>query len=326
MSTTSAPPEPQAPDPLAPDPRGKAKQRPGDLWFSGAALFAGSMILATLAAVAFFLIIQSIPALGAGSEEASLISTSFWDYVWPLLFGTIWAAFLALLMAVPLSLGVALFITHYAPRRIAQGLGYVVDLLAAVPSVVFGLWGILVLAPAVQPVYEWLNQNAGWFPLFAGDVSATGRTIFTASIVLAVMVVPIITAICREIFLQTPVLHEEAALALGATRWEMIRIAVLPFGRSGIVSASMLGLGRALGETMAVAMVLSATGTVTLQLFTSTNPSTIAANIALTFPEAFGTNINVLIATGLILFIVTFVVNAIARWIVNRRKEFSGAN
>ncbi|WP_243073901.1 phosphate ABC transporter permease subunit PstC [Microbacterium sp. SS28] len=304
----------------------EAKKRPGDIWFSGTALAAGSMILATLAAVAIFLIIQSVPAIGATAEDASLLTTNFWDYVWPLLFGTIWAALLALLLAVPLSLGVALFITHYAPRRIAQGLGYVVDLLAAVPSVVFGLWGILVLAPAVQPVYTWLNANMGWFPLFAGDVSATGRTIFTASIVLAVMVVPIITAICREIFLQTPVLHEEAALALGATRWEMIRMAVLPFGRSGIVSASMLGLGRALGETMAVAMVLSATGTVTFQLFTSTNPSTIAANIALTFPEAYGTNINVLIATGLILFVVTFAVNFIARWIVNRRKEFSGAN
>lgn len=304
----------------------EAKQRPGDIWFSGTALAAGSMILVTLAAVAIFLIIQSLPAIGARPEDASLITTNFWDYVWPLLFGTLWAALLALLMAVPLSLGVALFITHYAPRRIASSLGYIVDLLAAVPSVVFGLWGILVLAPAVQPVYAWLNQNMGWFPLFAGDVSATGRTIFTASIVLAVMVVPIITAISREIFLQTPVLHEEAALALGATRWEMIRMAVLPFGRSGIVSASMLGLGRALGETMAVAMVLSATGAVTFELFTSTNPSTIAANIALTFPEAYGTNINVLIATGLILFVVTFAVNFIARWIVNRRKEFSGAN
>lgn len=306
--------------------RTKAKQRPGDRWFSGTALGAGAIILATLAAVAIFLIIQSIPAIGANSTTASLLTTNFWDYVWPLLFGTIWAALLALLMAVPLSLGVSLFITHYAPRRIAQGLGYLVDLLAAVPSVVFGLWGILVLAPAVQPVYAWLNANVGWFPLFAGEVSATGRTIFTAAIVLAVMVVPIITAICREIFLQTPTLHEEAALALGATRWEMIRMAVLPFGRSGIVSASMLGLGRALGETMAVAMVLSATGTVTFKLFTSTNPSTIAANIALTFPEAFGTNINVLIATGLVLFVVTFGVNFIARWIVNRRKDFSGAN
>jgi phosphate transport system permease protein len=229
-------------------------------------------------------------------------------------------------MAVPLSVAVALFISHYAPRRLAQGLGYIVDLLAAVPSVVFGLWGITVLAPAVQPVYSWFTQNMGWFPLFGGTVSATGRTIFTAAIVLAVMVVPIITAICREIFLQTPVLHEEAALALGATRWEMIRMAVFPFGRSGIVSASMLGLGRALGETMAVAMVLSATGIITFQLFTSENPSTIPANIALSFPEAYGLNINVLIATGLILFIVTFAVNALARWIVSRRKEFSGAN
>jgi phosphate transport system permease protein len=307
-------------------PAAKVKQRPGDRWFSGTALAAGSMILVTLAAVAIFLIVQSVPGLTATSETASILTSNFWAYVWPLAFGTVWASFLALLMAVPLAVAVALFISHYAPRRLAQSLGYIVDLLAAVPSVVFGLWGILVLAPAVQPVYAWLNENMGWFPLFGGTVSATGRTIFTAAIVLAVMVVPIITAICREIFLQTPVLHEEAALALGATRWEMIRMAVFPFGRSGIVSASMLGLGRALGETMAVAMVLSATGVITFQLFTSENPSTIPANIALTFPEAYGTNINVLIATGLILFIVTFAVNAIARWIVSRRKEFSGAN
>jgi len=233
-----------------------AKKRAGDLWFSGTAVAAGSMIMITLAAVAIFLIVQSIPAFTATAEDASLLKTNFWDYVGPLLFGTVWAAFLALLLAVPLSLGVALFITHYAPRRLAQDLGYIVDLLAAVPSVVFGLWGILVLAPAVQPIYVWLSSNASWIPLFDGVVSPTGRTILTAAMVLAVMVVPIITAICREIFLQTPRLHEEAALALGATRWEMVRMAVLPFGRSGIVSASMLGLGRALGETMAVAMVL----------------------------------------------------------------------
>jgi len=304
----------------------KAKQRPGDRVFSGSAVFAGSMILVTLAAVAIFLIVQSLPALIASHEDASIVPDNFWSYVGPLIFGTVWAALLALLMAVPVSIGIALFISHYAPRRLASALGYIVDLLAAVPSVVFGLWGIGVLAPAVQPVYSWLVDNFGWFPLFAGPVSGTGRTILTAAIVLAVMVLPIMTAICREVFLQTPVLHEEAALALGATRWEMIRIAVLPFGRSGIVSAAVLGLGRALGETMAVAMVLSATGAVTFQLLTSVNPSTIAANIALSFPEAYGMNVNVLIATGLILFIVTFAVNAIARWIVNRRKEFSGAN
>ncbi len=304
----------------------KVRQRPGDRWFSGTALFAGSMILVTLAAVALFLIVQSIPGLTATSDTASLLTSNFWAYVAPLAFGTVWASLLALLMAVPLSVAVALFISHYAPRRLAQALGYIVDLLAAVPSVVFGLWGIMVLAPAVQPIYAWLNANMGWFPLFSGTVSSTGRTIFTAAIVLAVMVVPIITAICREIFLQTPVLHEEAALALGATRWEMVKMAVFPFGRSGIVSASMLGLGRALGETMAVAMVLSVANVVSFQLFTAENPGTIPANIALTFPEAYGTNINVLIATGLILFVVTFAVNALARWIVSRRKEFSGAN
>ena len=304
----------------------KAKQRPGDRVFSGSAVFAGSMILVTLAAVALFLIIQSIPALVASHEDASILDTNFWEYVGPLVFGTVWAAALALLFAVPISIGIALFISHYAPRRLASVLGYIVDLLAAVPSVVFGLWGIGVLAPAVQPIYSWMVDNLGWFPLFAGPVSGTGRTILTAGLVFAVMVLPIMTAICREVFLQTPVLHEEAALALGATRWEMIRTAVLPFGRSGIISASVLGLGRALGETMAVAMVLSATGVITFQLLTSVNPTTIAANIALSFPEAYGMNVNVLIATGLILFIVTFVVNAIARWIVSRRKEFSGAN
>ncbi|HET8779463.1 MAG TPA: phosphate ABC transporter permease subunit PstC [Agromyces sp.] len=304
----------------------KAKQRPGDRVFSGSAVFAGSMILLTLAAVAIFLIVQSIPALFATSEDASILPTNFWAYVGPLVFGTVWAAALALLMAVPVSIGIALFISHYAPRRLASVLGYIVDLLAAVPSVVFGLWGIGVLAPAVQPLYAWLVEVFGWFPLFSGPVSGTGRTILTAAVVLAVMVLPIMTAICREVFLQTPVLHEEAALALGATRWEMIRTAVLPFGRSGIISASVLGLGRALGETMAVAMVLSATGAVTFNLLTSVNPSTIAANIALSFPEAYGMNVNVLIATGLVLFVVTFAVNAFARWIVSRRKEFSGAN
>lgn len=298
----------------------------GDRVFSRSAVFAGSMILVTLAAVAIFLIVQSIPAFTATEENASLLTSTFWPYVGSLIFGTVWAAILALIFALPLAVGIALFISHYAPRKIASVLGYIVDLLAAVPSVVFGLWGIGVLAPAVLPIYEWLNEYLGWIPFFGGTVSGTGRTILTAALVLAVMILPIMTAICREVFLQAPVLHEEAALALGATRWEMIKMAVLPFGRPGMISAAMLGLGRALGETMAVAMVLSATGFVTFELLTTDNPSTIAANIALAFPEAYGTNVNVLIATGLILFIVTFLVNAIARWIVSRRAAFSGAN
>lgn len=303
-----------------------AKPRPGDRVFSTATVVAGTLILVTLAAVAIFLVAQSLPAFTAEPADFKDDAENFWQYVGPLIFGTLWAAALALIMAIPIALGIALFISHYAPRRLAQGLGYIVDLLAAVPSVVFGLWGISVLAPAVQPFYTSLTEWFGWFPLFAGPVSGTGRTILTVAVVLAVMVLPIITALCREVFLQTPVLHEEAAIALGATRWEMIKLAVLPFGRPGIISASMLGLGRALGETMVVAMVLSPASIISFALLQSQNPTTIAANIALNFPEAHGVGVNILIATGLILFVITLAVNMIARYIVDRRKEFSGAN
>ena len=306
----------------------RAPRRPADKIFSGSTVVAGGLILAVLAAVAIFLVVQSVPALVASPDDISLsgFPDSFWQYVGPLAFGTVYAAALALVMALPVAVGIALFISHYAPRRLAAGLGYVIDLLAAVPSVVFGLWGSIVLAPAVQPVYAWMVDHLGWFPLFAGPVSGTGRTLLTASIVLAVMILPIITALSREVFLQTPTLHEEAALALGATRWEMIQVAVLPFGRPGIISASMLGLGRALGETMAVALVLSPALVVNPAILTSTNSSTIAANIALRFPEAHDSGINTLIATGLVLFVITLVVNSIARVVINRRKAFSGAN
>jgi phosphate transport system permease protein len=306
--------------------RVKAKVRAGDRVFSTGTIVAGSIILFALAAVAIFLIAESLPALFADPKTLPGAPTSFWAYVAPLAFGTVWAGLLAMLMALPVSVGIALFISHFAPRRVAQGLGYVIDLLAAVPSVVFGLWGIAVLAPAVLPGYDWLVKTASWIPLFAGPVSATGRTILTAAIVLAVMVLPIMTALCREIFLQTPRLHEEAALALGATRLEMIQMAVLPFGRSGIISAAMLGLGRALGETMAVALVLSPAAVVNFAVLTSNNPSTIASNIALTFNESVGVGLNALIATGLTLFVITLIVNSVARIAVNRRKAFSGAN
>ncbi|GAA3657508.1 phosphate ABC transporter permease subunit PstC [Microbacterium marinilacus] len=328
MTTTTTEPGTPAGAPAGtPEPPRRAVQRPGDRIFSGTALGAGTTILITLAAVAVFLVVQSLPAFsGDTSDNHILRGESFLSYVWPFVFGTIWAAAIALVVATPIAIGIALFISHYAPRRLAAVLGYVIDLLAAVPSVVFGLWGGLTFAPMLVPFYTWLNTYLGWIPLFSGQPSGTGKTILTASLVLAVMILPIMTAICREVFLQTPKLHEEAALALGATRWEMIKMAVLPFARSGMVSAAMLALGRALGETMAVTMVLSPLGLVTFELLTSTNPTTIPANIALRFPEAHDTGISTLIATGLILFIVTFAVNAVARWIVSRRAEFSGAN
>lgn len=298
--------------------RPRVKQRPGDRVFAGLTRVASYVILVALAGVAIFLTVEGLPALGA-DDNALSGAANIAAYVWPLLFGTLLAAVLAILIATPLALGVALVISHYAPRRLATPLGYVVDLLAAIPSVVYGLWGLAFLGPKLFPVYDWFANNLGFIPLFKGPASASGRTILTASIVLAIMILPIITAITREIFAQTPRLHQEAALALGATRWEMLRLAVFPYGRSGIVSAVMLGLGRALGETMAVAMVLSASGVISLNLISSTNPSTIAANIALGFSEATGLRVNVLIATGLVLFVVTFIVNAAARSIVGRR-------
>jgi phosphate transport system permease protein len=304
-----------------------ALRRRGDLIFSGTALGAGIIILVTLAAVAIFLIVQALPALSPDTSNNHLLEgQAFLSWVWPFVFGTLWSSFIALVIAAPVAIGIALFISHYAPRRLAGVLGYVIDLLAAVPSVVFGLWGALTFAPMLVPFYKWLNENLGWIPLFSGTPSGTGKTILTASLVLAVMILPIMTAICREVFLQTPKLHEEAALALGATRWEMVRMAVLPFARSGMVSGAMLGLGRALGETMAVTLVLSPLGIITFNLINPENPTTIPAIIALRFPEAHDEGVNTLIAAGLILFIVTFAVNFIARWIVSRRAEFSGAN
>ena len=297
----------------------------GDRIFAGAARGAGIFILVVLAGVAIFLIAQAVPAIVAPAS-ALPGGVGLVAYIFPLVFGTLLAAVIALLIATPLAVAVALFITHIAPRRLAQGLGYLIDLLAAVPSIVYGLWGVAVLAPATLGLTTWLNTYFGWLPFFAGPVSATGRTMFVVGITLAVMILPIITAVSREVFLQTPKLHEEAALALGATRWEMIRMAVLPFGRSGIISGAMLGLGRALGETMDVSIILSVSGAVTFNLISSSNPSTIAANIALQFPDSTGVAVNTLIASGLVLFVITLLVNALARYIINRRREFSGAN
>ena len=297
--------------------------RAGDKIFSTAAVVAGSLILFVLFCVAVFLVKESIPALTADPADLKG-GVSFFAHIGPLIIGTLIAAAIALLLATPVAVGVALFISHYAPRRLAQSLGYVVDLLAAIPSVIYGAWGITVLAPALVPSYVWLAENAGWIPLFAGPASATGKTMLTAGIVLAVMIMPIITSLSREIFLQTPKLHEEAALALGATRWEMVRMTVLPFARPGIVSAVMLGLGRALGETMAIALVLSS-GPMIASLIQSGN-QTIAAEIALAFPESSGLQTNALFAAGLVLFVITLAVNMVARWIVARHKEFSGAN
>ncbi|MEX5717575.1 phosphate ABC transporter permease subunit PstC [Geodermatophilus maliterrae] len=316
MTATKAPSEPRPQ---------RAVRRPGDRIFAGTAKGSGVFILLVLAGVAAFLVSEAIPALTAPAEDVPG-GEGLGSYVGPLVLGTLLGAVLALLVATPLAVAIALYTTYYAPRRVAAGMSYVIDLLAAIPSVVYGFWGLAVLAPALVPFHVWAADTLGFIPFFAGPASTSGRTMFTVGLVLAVMILPIISAISREVFSQAPALHREAALALGATRWEMIKMAVLPYGKSGVIGGAMLGLGRALGETMAVAIVLSGGAGATLNLIGNSNPSTIASNIALRFPEATGLGVNTLIASGLVLFVITLAVNMLARWIVDRRADFSGAN
>jgi phosphate transport system permease protein len=320
MTTTDAP-EAAAP------PTGK--RRIGDVAFAGLARGSGILILLILAGVAAFLLVQAWPSLTANT--ANFLTSTAWEPnvredpsfgVAALAFGTVLAAAIALLLATPVAIGIALFIVFYAPRRLASVLGYLVDLLAAIPSVVYGLWGIGFLAPELVPVYQALARYLGWIPLFEGPASTSARTILTAGVVLAVMILPIITAMARDVFRQTPQGHREAALAMGATRWEMIRLAVLPFGKSGVVGGAMLGLGRALGETMAVAMILSPSLIVSWNLLQSGN-QTIAAHIALQYPEATGYGVSALIAAGLVLFAITLIVNMGARYVVTRGSKES---
>jgi phosphate transport system permease protein len=293
-------------------------RRPGDRIFSNLAVAAGITVLALLAGVGVFLLIEALPAVNAGASELP-DGKSLVDYIAPLAFGTVLAASIAVLLAVPLAVAVALFISHIAPRRLVLVLGYFVDLLAAVPSIVYGLWGIFVLGPAAVGPMQWLEEKLGFIPFFEGPASSTGRTMLVASLVLTVMILPIVSAVAREVFTQTPKKLQEGALALGATRWEMLRMTVLPFGKSSIISGAMLGLGRALGETMALTIILSVSGIVTFNLISQANPSTIAANIALNFPESSGLAINTLIASGLVLFAITLVTNLGARAIIARQ-------
>ncbi|AAO44451.1 phosphate ABC transporter permease subunit PstC [Tropheryma whipplei] len=282
-------------------------------------LLSGVCILAILSSVLIFLGLQALPVLTNPDLVLPSGSVGIWDYVVPLGFGSIWVSFLALLLAVPFSIYFALFTTFYIPQGLSKLVGRVVDFLGAVHSIVFGLWGVTVIAPALVPVYEWLGTHFPWLPFFTGNISTTGRTVFTAAVILAVMALPIITALCREIFFQIPRFLIEGAFALGATRFEVMKLVVIPLSKAGIVSAAVLGLGRAIGETIAVALILSSSGVINFSLIAAQAPSTIAANIALQFPEAQGNLLAALIASGLVLFVVSFLINLVARKITNRQ-------
>jgi phosphate transport system permease protein len=232
----------------------------------------------------------------------------------PFIYGTLVTSAIAMVLAVPLAVGVALATTVFLPKRLRGPIAGVVDLLAAVPSVVYGLWGVLVLVPAARPVLEWVADHSGGLGFLAGPV--TSGSFLLAGLVLAVMVLPIVAAITREVLLTVPAEQQEAAYALGATRWEMVRSAMLPWARSGIVGASALGLGRAVGETIAIALLLGNTPIVGGSLL---GPgSSLASVIALEFGEASGLQLAALTSLALVLFVIAFVINALARLLVAR--------
>ncbi|MBH5335634.1 phosphate ABC transporter permease subunit PstC [Streptomyces pactum] len=329
---TTDPGSPPLPDSPAPQTRkAKSTGRVGDKVFVGLSRGAGIALLLIMLAIAAFLAVRASNALSANegnfftSFEFDLHSDPPYFGIAVLAFGTIVSSLIAMVIAVPIAVAIALFITHYAPRRLSGPIGYVIDLLAAIPSIVYGLWGALFLVPHLEGLYKWLDDYFGWTKIFEYHDGAA-RSLFTVGILLAIMILPIITSVSREVFRQVPAMHEEAALALGATRWEVIRMSVLPFGRSGVISASMLGLGRALGETMAVATVLSTSWDIAPSLLDA-GGGTFAQNIASSFGEASGEmGKDVLIATGLVLFVITLIVNGAARLVIARNKEFSGAN
>jgi phosphate transport system permease protein len=320
---------PTPPEPVEPSRKSGIKlakiSKTGDRLFRGSAGGASVVIVAMVAFVGIFLLVLALPSLLA--DKANFLTSREWVVagnelrfgIAGLLWTTVLSSVVAMVIAVPIALGVALCITQYLPKRIAGPLAFLVDLLAAVPSIVFGLWGIAVLAPRIKPIGDWIAEHLGWFPLFAPGLNSPG-TVFVASVVLAIMILPIVTAISRDVFLQTPRDHVEAALALGATKWEMIQTAVLPYGRSGVMSASMLGLGRALGETVAVMIILAQPA-----VGSAWSPSIFAggetfaskiANNAQEFDSPAKTG--AYIASGLVLFVVTFAVNAVARTIADR--------
>src|ERR1700761_7063528 len=309
-------------------PWGDSRPRLGDRIFRGLAGTSGVLIVVLIVAIGGFLLLRAIPALKRNRENfftyggnwVTTDTSAMHFGIFDLLQVTVFVALFALILAMPIALGVAIFLTQYAPRRVGGGLAYMVDLLAAVPSIIYGVWGLYVLAPQLRPVATWLNHTMGWCFLFAsGNASvAGGGTIFTAGVVLAIMILPVVSAVTREVFVQTPQDQIEAALALGATRWEVVRTTVWPFGRSGYVSGSMLGLGRALGETIALLIIVRGTQTAFgWSLFDG--GSTFATKIAAAaseFDDKY--EAGAYMAAGLMLFVLTFLVDAAARGAVTR--------
>ena len=293
-------------------------RRLGDRIFGGLTRGSAGFVIVLVALIATFLLVKSVPSI-ADDKDNFLTSTNWSPEPGNLHFGiaallwvTVIISIIAMIIAMPIAIGVALFVTQYAPQRLRKPVAYVIDLLAAIPSIIYGIWGAFILTPKLTPVERWISHIP--IPLF--DLKQTTGTIFDGAVVLAVMILPIIIAISRDVFDRTPRANIEAALALGATRWEMIRMSVLPYGRAGVVSGAMLGLGRALGETIAVYLIVS-TVSPPFRFSVFNGGETFASKIAngsaeFNNPQSTGAYI----AAGLVLFLLTFVVNSAARAIV----------
>ena len=300
----------------------------GDRTFTGLTRLAGLLVLAVLGLITYTMVSRSGDALRHMGLD--FFTSRRWNPparqygILSYIYGTIFTAVIALTLSVPVSLGIALFMTQIATPRLKRWLGTVIDLLAVVPSVVFGLWGVLVLARHIDGMYRWLSSTFHSWPIlgsfFGGQPQ--GKSFLTAGLVLAVMIPPIIVSLSREVIDTTPQYEKEAALALGATRWEMIRGSVLPHSKGGLVGAIMLGLGRAMGETIAVALVIgSATGSITFNALAPGN--SMPAVITAEWPEADQLKKSALIAMAMTLFLITILVNIAATAIVNRSMKKS---
>jgi phosphate transport system permease protein len=306
---------------------------------SGEALFASgvrgsaALVVAVLIGMAIFLVHAAWPSLRHygfftflahtfwAPSHATRESTSPNPYgILQFIYGTMVTSLIGMILAVPVAITIALYINEVAPTRIRRALSYLVDLLAAIPSVVYGFWGIFALIPAINPFGQWLADHLGGVPVIGAIFTGPffGLSYFTAGIVLAIMILPIVAAICREVFAVTPAAEKEAALALGATRWEMLRTAVLPRGRSGIIGAAILGLGRAIGETIAVTMVIG-NNVLTINKSILSQGATMSSVIAGEFTEATQPfHLASLFVVGFWLLVLSLVVNAVGKLIVSR--------
>jgi phosphate transport system permease protein len=324
-----------APVPRDPEPRSlKARKDNGDRIFRGTNYLAGFVVLGIMAAVGMFLTAKAWDALSA--QGLSFLTTEEWqpdsgDFgIAAVIVGTALVAVVAVGVAMPMAMGTALFITNIVPARMRSWLVAMVDLMAAVPSVVYGLWGVFFFMPLVIDLSRWINTWFGWIPIFAVDGADPSNpnsslTVYTAStliagLVVALMVMPIQCSVMREVFSQVPTGEVEGAYALGGTRWGVIRIVSLPFARGGIIGGTMLGLGRALGETIAVVLLLSVRFDINFHVLEA-GGNTVSKLIADRYAESSGFGLSALFAAGLVLFAVTLVVNFTASWFVAQSRS-----